>query len=191
LPRGSDSILAWRTENHTQATFPTKSGPSSPRTWRSFEKTLHSATTSCAARGLQRVEVDCAHWLCLALYAPRPSCTREATYQQTRRWLEAGVFEEMVHDLRLLLRLSEGRVSDPTATILDSRTLLATPESGSRGGYDGAKERRVGRYTRRWILSGAPPGLVRHSGLRDQERAWVGELAEAVQEATGESVELA
>jgi transposase len=24
--------------------------------------------------------------------------TREAVYQQTRRWLEAGVFEEMVHD---------------------------------------------------------------------------------------------
>src|SRR5215208_3583324 len=66
----------------------------------------------------------------------------EAVYQQMRRWLEAGVFEEMVHDLRLLLRLSEGRASEPTTAILDSRTLQSTPESGSRGGYDGAKRRK-------------------------------------------------
>ncbi len=33
----------------------------------------------------------------------------EAVYQQTRRWIAAGVFEAMVHDLRALLRLGEGR----------------------------------------------------------------------------------
>ena len=66
----------------------------------------------------------------------------EAVYQQTQRWLKAGVFEEMVHDLRVLLRLSEGRASDPTAAILDSRTLRSTPESGSRGSYDGAKRKK-------------------------------------------------
>ena len=57
----------------------------------------------------------------------------EAIYQQTQRWLKAGVFEEMIHDLRVLLRLSEARAPDPTAAILDSRTLRSTPESGSRG----------------------------------------------------------
>jgi transposase len=57
----------------------------------------------------------------------------------------------MVHDLRLLLRLSEGRESDPTAAILDSRTLGSTPQSGSRGGYDGAKRKKgTRRYTQRW-----------------------------------------
>jgi transposase len=30
-------------------------------------------------------------------------------YQQTQRWLKAGVFEAMVHDLRALLRLAVGR----------------------------------------------------------------------------------
>jgi transposase len=30
-------------------------------------------------------------------------------YQHAERWLEAGVFEELVHDLRMLLRVSEGR----------------------------------------------------------------------------------
>jgi transposase len=65
----------------------------------------------------------------------------EAVYQQMRRWIEAGVFEEMVHDLRLLLGLSEGRASEPTAAILDSSgTLHSTPESrGSRGGYSGER----------------------------------------------------
>src|ERR671916_686959 len=75
-------------------------------------------------------------------YMPHDLPPWEAVYQQTRRWLSAGVFEEMVHDLRVLLRLSEGRGSDPTATILDSRTLRCTPESGSRGGYDGAKRKK-------------------------------------------------
>ena len=30
-------------------------------------------------------------------------------YQQTARWLKAGVFEAFVHDIRRLLRLAEGR----------------------------------------------------------------------------------
>jgi transposase len=67
----------------------------------------------------------------------------ETVYQQTQRWIKAGVFDEMVHDLRVLLRLSEGRASDPTAAILDSRTLRSTPESGHRGGYPtGTRARR-------------------------------------------------
>jgi hypothetical protein len=42
-----------------------------------------------------------------------------AVYQQTQRWLSAGVFETMVHDLiRALLRLASGRTPDLTAAIL-------------------------------------------------------------------------
>jgi transposase len=54
-----------------------------------------------------------------------------AVYQQTQRWLEAGVFEAMVHDLRLLLRVADGRNSQPSAAILDSRTQQSTPSSHS------------------------------------------------------------
>jgi transposase len=43
--------------------------------------------------------------------------------QQTQRWINAGVFEAMVHDLRALLRLAKGRKEQPTAAIFDSRTL--------------------------------------------------------------------
>jgi transposase len=63
-------------------------------------------------------------------------------YQRTQRWLQAGVFETMVHDLRALLHLAAGRKAQPTAAIFDSRTLQSTPESGEHAGYDGAKRRK-------------------------------------------------
>lgn len=45
-------------------------------------------------------------------------------------WLKAGVFEAVVHDLRVLLRLAAGRPEQPKAAIFDSRTLLSSSESG-------------------------------------------------------------
>ena len=42
----------------------------------------------------------------------------------------------------MLLCLLKGRASEPTAAILDSRTLRSTPESGFRGGYDGHKGKK-------------------------------------------------
>src|SRR5690348_7978046 len=51
-------------------------------------------------------------------------------YQQTQRWLRAGVFADLVHDLRRLLRAALGRDPEPTAAIFDGRTLQSTPESG-------------------------------------------------------------
>lgn len=59
-----------------------------------------------------------------------------AVYQQT---FKAGVFEAMIDDLRVLLRVAEGRNEQPSAVIMDSRTLQSTPESGTRAGYDGGK----------------------------------------------------
>jgi transposase len=63
-------------------------------------------------------------------------------YQQSRRWLKAGVFATMVHDLRAVLRLAQWRTAEPSAAIFDSRTGQSTPESGTRAGDDGAKRRR-------------------------------------------------
>ena len=51
-------------------------------------------------------------------------------YQQSRRWLKAKVFEAMVHGLRELLRVAGGRNAQPSAAVLDGRTLQSTPESG-------------------------------------------------------------
>src|SRR5206468_8715015 len=36
-------------------------------------------------------------------------------YQQAQRWVQAGVFAAIVHDLRRLLREIEGRAPDPRA----------------------------------------------------------------------------
>src|SRR5689334_23177883 len=65
-----------------------------------------------------------------------------AVQQQTQRWLRAGVFDELVHDLRAALREAVGRDPDPSAVIYDSRTVQSTPESGARAGYDGGKRRK-------------------------------------------------
>src|SRR5437660_10633284 len=55
----------------------------------------------------------------------------EAVYQQTQRWIVAGSFEAIVHDLRALLRVAQGRNAQPSAAIFDGRTLQSTPESGA------------------------------------------------------------
>jgi transposase len=123
-------------------------------------------------------------------YMPHDLPPWEAVYQQTQRWLKAGVFVEMVHDLRVLLRLSEGRAPEPTAAILDSRTLRSTPESGSRGGYDGAK-RKKGSKVHAAVDTLGNLLALHVSPANEQDRGRVEELAEAIQEATGESVELA
>ncbi len=41
-------------------------------------------------------------------------------YQQMQRWYKAKVFEAMVHDLREILRLLDGRNPAPTAAVIDS-----------------------------------------------------------------------
>ena len=113
-----------------------------------------------------------------------------AVYDQTQRWIAAGVFETMAHDLRTVLRLMQQRRADPSAIILDSRTLQSTPESGQRAGYDGAKRKKGSKIhiavdTLGHLLAlHVTPATV-------QDRAQVGQLAQAVQEVTHDSVELA
>ena len=62
--------------------------------------------------------------------------------QQAQRWMRAGCFEAMAQDLRKVLRLLAGRHTEPSAVILDGRTLQSTPESGARAGYDGHKRKK-------------------------------------------------
>lgn len=123
-------------------------------------------------------------------YMPHDLPPWEAIYQQTRRWLRAGVFEEMVHDLRVLLRLSKGRGAQPTAAILDSRTLRSTPESGSRAGYDGAK-RKKGSKIHAAVDTLGELLTLSVSPANEDDREQVGKLAEEIQQVSGENVELA
>jgi len=111
-------------------------------------------------------------------------------YQQSQRWIKAGVFESLVHDLRAVLRIADGRKESPTAAILDSRTLQSTPESGARAGYDGAKRRKGSKVHLAVDTLGHLLALC-VTAADEQDRAQVSELAKRVQEETGETVEIA
>lgn len=113
-----------------------------------------------------------------------------AVYQQTQRWIAAGVVEDIVHDLRVLLRWLQSRTDTPTAAILDSRTLQSTPESGARASWDGAK-RRKGSTVHLAVDTLGHLLAVHVTTAGEQDRAQVGTLASAVQEATGNTVPLA
>jgi transposase len=111
-------------------------------------------------------------------------------YQQSQRWIKAGVFESLVHDLRAVLRIAEGRKESPTAAIIDSRTLQSTPESGARAGYDGAKRRKGSKVHLAVDTLGHLLALC-VTAADEQDRAQVSELAKRAQEETGETVEIA
>ena len=115
---------------------------------------------------------------------------RHTVYQQTQRWLKAGVFEAMVHDLREVLRVAEGRKPQPSAVIFDSRTLQSSPESGERAAYDGAK-RRKGSKTHLAVDTLGHVLALHVTAADEQDRAQVACLAQHVQEVTGETVEVA
>ena len=113
-----------------------------------------------------------------------------AVYQQTQRWMKAGVFDSMVHDLRQLLRLLSGRNEQPSAVILDSRTLQGTIESGHRSGYDGGKRKKGSKV--HMAVDTLGQLLALHvTPANEQDRHQVQVLVEQVQHVTGETVEVA
>jgi transposase len=114
----------------------------------------------------------------------------ERVYQRTQRWLPAGCFESMVSDLRSVIRVAQGRRGQPSAVILDGRTIQSTCESGPRAGYAGYKRKRGSKVhiavdTLGQLLA------VHVTPANEQERAQVAELARQVQQVTGRTVKVA
>lgn len=115
---------------------------------------------------------------------------RAAVYQQAQRWLAAGSFKAIVHDLRVMLRLPQGRNAEPSAAIFDARTMQSTPESGARAGYDGHRRKKGSKI--HMAVDTLGHLLTMHvTPANEQERAQVEELAKAVQQVTDNNVELA
>lgn len=90
----------------------------------------------------------------------------------------SGVFEAMVYDLRIILRLTEGR------------TEQSNRESGNHAGYDGVKRCKGSK----------PPIIVDTLGhllalqvisANEQDHSQVGELVQQVQSVTWETVKVA
>ena len=108
-------------------------------------------------------------------------------YRQARRWIKAGAFEQIVHDLRTILRLCQGKRSQPTAAIIDSRTVRSTPESGARSGYDGYKRVKGSKVHK--VVDTLGHLLALHvTPANEQERDQVELLAGRVQDVCGENV---
>lgn len=127
-----------------------------------------------------------APWRMLPIHFP----PWEAVYQQSRRWVDAGCFEAMVSDLRSVIRVAQGRQGQPSAVVLDGRTLQSSCESGPRAGYDGYKRKR-GSKVHMAVDTLGHLLAVHVTPADEQERAQVEVLCDAVQQATGETVKLA
>lgn len=111
-------------------------------------------------------------------------------YQQTQRWIKAGCFEAMAHDLRAIIRMALERKADPSAVIIDSRTLQSSPESGARAGFDGHKKRKGSKVHAAVDTLGNLLALS-VTPANQQDRAQVGQLAQAIQAVVDQPVQLA
>jgi transposase len=111
-------------------------------------------------------------------------------YQQAQRWIKAGCFEAMAHDLRAILRLALERKADPSAVIMDSRTIQSTPESGARAGFDRHKKRK-GSKVHAAVDTLGHLLVLAVTPANEQDRAQVGQLAQAVQAVVEEPVQIA
>lgn len=113
-----------------------------------------------------------------------------AVEQQAKRWMRAGCLEAMTHDLRAVMRLLQERAEEPTAVVMDGRTLQSSPESGGRAGYDGYKRKKGSKVHVAVDTMGHLLALA-VTPASEQERAQIDELAAQVQAVTGQHVELA
>jgi transposase len=121
---------------------------------------------------------------------PHDMPPRHVVYQQTRRWIDGGVFSTIIADLREPIRIGDGRSTQPSALILDSRTVQSTPEGGARAGWDGAK-RRTGSKVHLAVDTQGEQLALHVTPANAQDRAQVDGLAAAFQAVTGETVTLA
>src|SRR5262245_23323300 len=89
----------------------------------------------------------------------------------------------------MIARLVAERDAQPSATILDGRTLQSTPASGGRAGDDGAKKKGSKGHVAVDTLGNLL--ALKVTAATEQERAQVADLAAKVQEVTGGTVEVA
>jgi transposase len=113
-----------------------------------------------------------------------------AVYQQAQRWLAWSCFDLLIDDLRAVLRVALGRAEQPSAMILDSRTLRSSPESGPRAGYDGAKRKKGAKLHLAVDTLGHLLAL-RVTPASTDDRAAVEHLTKTVQAVTDGAVEVA
>ncbi len=110
-------------------------------------------------------------------------------YQQTKRWFESGAFEMIVHDLRSVLRLAEGKNAHPSAAIFDGQVLRSTPESGDRAAFNGHKHKKGSKVHMAVDTLGHLLALTVTPANQD-ERTQIQALCREVQQVTGNNIAL-
>lgn len=86
--------------------------------------------------------------------------------------------------------LAAGRAAEPSAAIIDSRTLRSTPESGERAGYVGSKRKKGSKL--HMAVDTLGHLLARHvTPASAEDRGEVERLARTVQAVTGNTVDIA
>lgn len=124
---------------------------------------------------------------CAWRYLPHDLPPWWTVYQQYRRWVDAGCFDELLATARKLARTSVGREPQPTTAIFDSRTLRSTPESGNRAGFNGHKKTNGSKVHLATDTLGNPLAMVVSSANQD-DRVAVEKLSKKTQLATENSV---
>lgn len=99
--------------------------------------------------------------------------------------------EQMVHDVRMLLRDITDHTPQSRAVIVDSRTLQSTPASGGHAGDDGHIWWRNGSTVHLAVDTLGQVLAVVVTPANEQGRAQMTALARRIQEVTGDTMEVA
>src|SRR5215470_18007881 len=106
----------------------------------------------------------------------------QTVYYNFRRWEREGVWDRILHTLRMRMRTRQGRDEEPSAAIIDSQSIKTSAVRGPDKGYDAGKK-SVGRHSPRAGGKASQPAGSQGDRGREFRSARRPYLAQATQKA--------